>query len=278
MEHYEQPQSPQIQTTEIGQTAEPVKRGASAAEQQLADMQGGGMPQPAAIPGIGQQMMGQAPPPEPSGQMIPPIGGNAPLQAPNNMQPQQVPMGAPTYQQAYPQPQPQPQPQSPATTLFGGQQQQQSLLPAGNGQHPQVQQSLFGKQIRAEASVGPPTFKVRFEVQGSPFSQECFFHDVVVQQQVLVLVFDKRAKGFPCTFPQPVEQDMAVHIENTPVVFLTQVPGVQYPFLEWEHCVLFIKERFPYPDESQQAPPPQQAPMPMPMSPAQMAAPGQFGM
>jgi hypothetical protein len=251
MEQFPQ-QQPVIQTTPIGAPSEPVRRGASAAEQQLMELQAGqGMPQPGPIPGVQQpqqQMPQQQMPQQPTGQQIPPIGGGMPLQPPNNV-PSMV--GLPLQEKAgsiLPQAQ---APQMPPQGLP----EMAMPQPAQQGAAP----SLFSQGVRAESNgATPPSRKVVFEIQGNPFKQECFYHEIIRQDQILVLIFDHRAVGFPCTFPQAVEQDMAVHIAGTSSVYLTQVPGIQYHFHDhWEHCILFIKEEYPYPGAQQAQPQPQ---------------------
>ena len=91
----------------------------------------------------------------------------------------------------------------------------------------------------------PPTFKVTFEIHGVPFTQEAFYHQIIRDGPNLVLVFDRRAVGFPRNFPQTTESDMAVHIEGQDVAYRTQTTGIHFPFLDYDLCVLLIKSEHP---------------------------------
>ena len=100
----------------------------------------------------------------------------------------------------------------------------------------------------SNGAVGPPTCKVTLEMQGNPFRQEAFYHEVIREGAALVLVFDRRAVGFPRVFPQVSEQDLAVHIEGKPVIYVTQSTGIQFPFRDYDMHVLLIKAEHPRPE------------------------------
>jgi hypothetical protein len=182
-------------------------------------------------------------------QALPPIGPGMPMQAPQGgMPPAAVP----------------PQQMHGATKiamdntmdLLAGQQpaQQPATGPGPMGAAVmQARQTTVGTPPAAAAAaapayngnVAPPSHRVTFEVKGNPFRQDAFFHDVIRQDHLLILVFDNRATGFPRVFPQTVEEDMAVAVEGMGVIYVTKVPGIQYTFREWEHCIVFIKEEYP---------------------------------
>jgi hypothetical protein len=98
----------------------------------------------------------------------------------------------------------------------------------------------------APGAPGPPTAKVDFEVRGTPFKNEAFFHQVIRHGPNLIMVFDNRAVGYPRMFPQTVQEDLAVHITGSEVIYITAATGIQFPLDHYEVCVLLIKDEYPY--------------------------------
>mgnify|MGYP003137176117 CR=1 FL=1 len=97
-----------------------------------------------------------------------------------------------------------------------------------------------------------PTIKAAFEVRGMPFKQEAFFHQVVREGHALILVFDKRAVGYPMTFPQMPDDvssapDIAVYLDGSNSIYVTAMTGIQFPLDQYEICVLLIKDEQPLP-------------------------------
>jgi hypothetical protein len=108
-----------------------------------------------------------------------------------------------------------------------------------------TRQSQQSYQEAPRGSAGPPTLKVTFEVDGSPWRQEAFYHAVIRQEANLILVFDRRAVGFPRVFPQETEADMAVMVDGTEVIYLCQVTGIQFSFEDKDFCHMLVKKEFP---------------------------------
>jgi len=102
----------------------------------------------------------------------------------------------------------------------------------------------------------PPTFKVEFEIDGIPFKQEAFYHQVIKAGATLILVFDRRAVGFPCNFPTVTESDILAHIAGQDIIYCTQTTGINFPFLDYDLCILLIKSEH---SMSQPAPAPDPA-------------------
>jgi hypothetical protein len=98
----------------------------------------------------------------------------------------------------------------------------------------------------ANPVVGPPTIKVLLEVRGSPlFPQEVYYHHVQRHEDTLLLAFDRRAAGYPLTFPRAGDATLAVCIDGQDVVYLTRVAVERRPFLDWDICILQITEEYP---------------------------------
>ena len=102
-----------------------------------------------------------------------------------------------------------------------------------------------GAAPTAGNTVRPPTFKVTFEVKGVPFRQEAFYHQIVRSDATLVLAFDRRAVGFPKNFPLETDADLAVQIEGQDVIFVAKTTGMQFPFLDYDICILLIDKECP---------------------------------
>lgn len=88
-----------------------------------------------------------------------------------------------------------------------------------------------------------PQIHCFFEVQG--FGElEAYYHDIVVQQGFLVLIFDSRFRGpkyFPPTAVQDNPPQLAMNISGTQEVYQLQTTGVLYEHNGYEHCVLMIE-------------------------------------
>jgi hypothetical protein len=92
----------------------------------------------------------------------------------------------------------------------------------------------------------PPTFKVEFEIDGMPFVQESWYHDVVRNEHVLVLVYDNRCVGYPRNRLQPTEQDIAVHVADSDSIYIVRDPSISFEFADQDFKVLLIKAEHPY--------------------------------
>jgi len=182
-------------------------------------------------------------------------GGRATANEPVFAQPPPVPVLP--VAAAVPSPQ---MPQMPGQPpIAPGQPVQPSQLPPAQGPALQAPAgSLFDKTAPAvpmsiptavsSGTAGPPTCKVTFEVHGNPFKQEAFFHEVIREGASLILVFDRRAVGFPRVFPQTTDSDLAVLVEGRNMIYRTACTGIQFPFRDFDMHILLIKEEYPIPD------------------------------
>lgn len=97
----------------------------------------------------------------------------------------------------------------------------------------------------AAAQVGPPGVQVIFEMEhfgNLPIN----YHDVIVQEGFIVLVFDTRHTASTKYFPPTPKGDsgprMALNIVGTPEVFLVQTTGMQFEHDSREYCILMIEQ------------------------------------
>ena len=139
-----------------------------------------------------------------------------------------------------------PQPVGPGTPLGMPQQAQVSLFQRQQAQpDADTQYKMRNANGQGQMQVGPPTIKVTFEVKGTPFQQEAFYHAIICEGANLVLVFDRRAVGFPRVFPQDTDADVAVAIEGRDAIYICQVTGQRFQYQDQDFCILLIKETFP---------------------------------
>lgn len=99
-------------------------------------------------------------------------------------------------------------------------------------------------------SVRVPTYKVTLEVKGSPVSIEAWYHEVVRNEQVLVLCYDTRTVGFPRTRLRPQSDDIAVHVDGAAVFYICTDPGISFTHQNDELQVFLIKAEHPYQAEN----------------------------
>ncbi len=107
-------------------------------------------------------------------------------------------------------------------------------------------QALPGPSRPGRAAGSAPTYKVTFEVQGAPMSIETWYHDVIRDEHVLVLVYDTSCVGYPRSRLQPTDSDIAVHIDGSDSIYLVQDPSITFEFGDQEFQVLLIKAEHPY--------------------------------
>jgi len=103
-----------------------------------------------------------------------------------------------------------------------------------------------------DSSASAPGVKCRLEVRGKPWKDTVYFHQVIREGHALILVFDKRAVGYPMTFPQMPEDvndapDIAVYVDGSSSIYVTAMTGIQFPIDQYEICVLLIKDEQPLP-------------------------------
>lgn len=162
----------------------------------------------------------------------------APQQAwPQNQFPQAYPPQQSSRQQSQPQPQ-------------LSQRRAVSPLAAFNQPIPQPQRELRQIDIRPQLSdfgqpIVPPTINVIFEMKHFGVMEACY-HDVIIEQGFIVLVFDTRSQGaskyFPATNRELDAPQMAINIVGSPEVYLVQTTGIQYVHADHEYCILMIEK------------------------------------
>lgn len=163
-----------------------------------------------------------------------------PNQSPGYQLPPQQPRQQPQQPQ-YQQPQ-QPQPQQPQRM------RRVSPLSAFNQQpaapQPQVRELREIDMREPAAAVGPPQIQVTFEMEHFG-NLEVRYHDVVIQDGFIVLIFDTRhtnsTKYFPPTATSDNAPAMALNVAGTPDVYLVQTTGIQYTHEGREHCILMVE-------------------------------------
>lgn len=117
---------------------------------------------------------------------------------------------------------------------------------------PPVPVSLFKRQPTHQKQVvtpgqelpaGPPLREVLFEIEGiGAMPMTALFHDLIVDRNTLVLVFDHRAVGFPRNFPTyNSDARLAVQVVETHRVYFCKPPKHRFMFKTFELCVLEIE-------------------------------------
>jgi len=97
----------------------------------------------------------------------------------------------------------------------------------------------------------PPEIKVAFEVKGTPFKTEAYYHSVVRNGSNLVLIFDNTAVGYPKMFPQATTEEIAVFIEGNSSIYITQVhrnenlEECRFEYDNNDFCILTIIDEHP---------------------------------
>ncbi len=106
-------------------------------------------------------------------------------------------------------------------------------------------------QAEPVPQVGPPKIQVVFEMEhfGTlPVS----YHDVIVADGFLVLMYDTRHQGSTKYFPPKAKGDAprtALMIVGAPEAYLVQTTGIQFEQDGKEFCVLLIEQTFEIPAE-----------------------------
>ena len=90
-----------------------------------------------------------------------------------------------------------------------------------------------------------PTYKVTFEIAGSPVKYEAWYHDVIRNEHVLVMIYDTACVGFPRTNLKPSSEDIAVLVAGSDAVYVTQDPNISFVFGGQEYKILLIKSTNP---------------------------------
>jgi len=96
-----------------------------------------------------------------------------------------------------------------------------------------------------------PEIKVAFEVKGTPFKTEAYYHAVVRNGSNLILIFDNEAVGYPKMFPQATTEEIAVFIEGNSSIYITKVhrnenlEECRFEYDGNEFCILSIVDEHP---------------------------------
>lgn len=107
--------------------------------------------------------------------------------------------------------------------------------------------------LRDESPAGQPakqpTIEVTFQIEGFGI-HTAFYHDVLIQNGFIVLVYDNRYNG-PRYFPPVADEQpiMALNITGMEDVYRVHTTGIQYPQGDVENCVLMIEETGTLPPE-----------------------------
>jgi hypothetical protein len=110
-----------------------------------------------------------------------------------------------------------------------------------------------------EYGVGPPSIRVTFEIRGFGVHQTNY-HDIVVGEGFLVLVYDERFQG-GIMYEPPLGDDipaMAMEIVGVDEAHLVHTTGFSYSYLGRKFCILMIERSAPLNEGGGQPPPPQQ--------------------
>ncbi len=125
-------------------------------------------------------------------------------------------------------------------------------LAAFDQQHQQPQtRPLRNIELRDDPLpvAGPPTVEVVFEMENFG-SLSANYHDVIVEEGFVVLIYDTRHKGSVKYFP-PVPKGtaprMAVNVVGTADVYLVQTTGLQFTHESKEFCILMIEDTYELP-------------------------------
>jgi len=94
-----------------------------------------------------------------------------------------------------------------------------------------------------------PKQRLQFQVKGQSLIIEAYFHKVIRNGFVLALVFDDRAAGYPRVIPQAGDDDIAVYIPGTKVLYRTKAPGIDFQLDNYKVAVLLITEELPAPSD-----------------------------
>ena len=130
----------------------------------------------------------------------------------------------------------------------------------------QIPDSLFGPRPSAVKMPAPqngnfppmvtrqpqaPEIKVAFEVKGTPFKTEAYYHSVVRNGSNLILIFDNTAVGYPKMFPQATAEEIAVYIDGNNSIYITkihlndQLEECRFEYDSNEFCILSILDEQP---------------------------------
>jgi len=135
--------------------------------------------------------------------------------------------------------------------------QQPVLRPAADQSRITRPLHTFGRQqppqtLQPPAVVAPqpPSVKVLFEMEGFGVI-ESYYHDVVIDNGFVILVFDSRSEGITKYFPQVTQADaqptLAMQIVGTNEGHKVHTTGIQFMHSHYEYCVLMVSQSWDQP-------------------------------
>lgn len=84
-----------------------------------------------------------------------------------------------------------------------------------------------------------PTKQLQFSVKGMPFKITASYHDIIIKDPFIILVFDTRAKSYSKIFP---EGGAEVHITTDDDIIRVKSTGLTFTHKHNEYCALYIIE------------------------------------
>lgn len=97
----------------------------------------------------------------------------------------------------------------------------------------------------------PPSVAVDIAVSGAKFKLQCFYHEVVISEPYLILIFNIESIGFPKFFPDPGAV-LSVSIPKFNIKDLALVStGIKFTHNSHEYCVLVDYDSVHPQDEEQ---------------------------
>jgi hypothetical protein len=93
--------------------------------------------------------------------------------------------------------------------------------------------------------VQQPMYEVTFEIERFG-THTADYHDILVQDGFIVLVYDSNAPGR--MYVPPAQEDappMAIAIAGHDMVYLVHTTGIHYSYRNMEFCVLLVEQQGP---------------------------------
>jgi hypothetical protein len=125
-------------------------------------------------------------------------------------------------------------------------QKQASLFASMKPQAPAPPQHSQPCEDSGKPFVGAPTYKVTLEIESFPTSIEAWYHDVMRNEQTLILVYDTRHTGSSRTRLRPQPADIAIHVEGGAVFYICTDPSISFVYEGNEFTVFLIKQEHPF--------------------------------
>lgn len=94
------------------------------------------------------------------------------------------------------------------------------------------------ESVPAQSDCPPPSIQVDFIVKEAKFKLRCFYHEVVVSEPYLILIFNANSIGFPKFFPEPGSV-LYVNIPKLGIKDLILIStGIEFIHNNYEYCIL----------------------------------------